>query len=311
MPIALIIHGGAWAIPDSQVEANLVGCKRALEAGWSLLRSGASALDACEAAVRTMEDDPTFNAGIGSVLNVDGEVELDAAVMDGRTLAYGAVSTIRHIRNPVTLARHVLAGPATLLAGAGAERFAIDQGMSLCPNQELIVEQSRSVWQRACAKRERHLEAGADSVQHLASPGSESYIGHDTVGAIALDHQGGLIAASSTGGILLKLPGRVGDTPLVGSGLYADATIGACVATGWGEAITRMALARRAVDLLERGISTHVAAQHVITLLARRVPGGNGGCILLNAQGQIGLAWNTPRMAYAYRSEGSEMMYGI
>lgn len=316
MPIALIIHGGAWAIPDSRVEANLIGCRAALDIGWAMLEAGGTALDACEAAVRALEDNPTFNAGTGSVLNADGEVEMDAALMDGSTLAYGAVSNIRHIRNPITLARHVLLGPATMLAGAGAERFAVTHGMSLCANPELIVERERKLWQRLRARQARQSDGMARAVgapvnnnQHVAPRSSLS--GRDTVGAIALDRKGCLVAANSTGGTPFKLPGRVGDTPLIGCGLYADTSIGACVATGWGESITRLALARHAVELLDRGRSPHSAAREAVALLSRRVAGGNGGCILLSPRGLLGVAWNTPRMAYAYRIEGGQPVCGV
>lgn len=279
----MIVHGGAWAIPDDQVTLHIDGCRTALAAGRAILEAGGSALEACEAAVRIMEDDPIFDAGTGSVLTSDGEVELDAALMDGHTLRYGAVVNVRHIRNPITLARHILLGPATMLAGAGAERFAVEQGMQLCENRELLVERELELWRR-WREEQGHTQA----------------VGHDTVGAIALDVSGNLVAANSTGGTPFKLPGRVGDTPLVGCGLYADARVGACVCTGWGESITRMALARRGVEYLERGIAAQSAAGAAVKLLARRVGGGSGGCIILTRHGHIGLSWNTPRMAYAF-----------
>lgn len=282
--MALIVHGGAWAIPDDQVAAHVAGCEAAREAGWQCLQSGGNALDAVEAAVRVMEDDPIFDAGTGSVLTSAGMVELDAALMDGRTLRYGAVAGLRRIRNPITLARHVLAGPATMLVGVGAEEFAAAVGMPFCANDDLIVERERQLWLEWKAK-------GA------VSPPPTS--GHDTVGAIALDRAGNLVAANSTGGTPFKLPGRVGDTPLIGCGLYATPQ-GAAVCTGWGEAITRVALARRVVELLEAGLSPQVAAERGVSLLGELVPEGRGGVIVLTPDGAVGLAWNTPRMAYAY-----------
>jgi beta-aspartyl-peptidase (threonine type) len=302
----MIVHGGAWAIPDDQVEAHQLGCRAALTTGWSILGQGGSALDACEAAVRIMEDDPIFDAGVGSVLTSAGTVELDAALMDGRTLRYGAVANLRHIRNPISLARHVLDGPGTLLVGEGAEAFAAAQGTPLIANEALIVERERKLWQQWRA------------TQTTAAPGvtaepdrAAALAGHDTVGAIALDHHGNLIAANSTGGTPFKMPGRVGDTPLVGCGLYADASVGAAVCTGWGESIVRMALARRAVELLERGFAPQSAAEIAIRSLARSVPGGSAGCILLTPSGQVGMAWNTRRMAYAYCTEGGEVAWGV
>ncbi|MGC8800345.1 MAG: isoaspartyl peptidase/L-asparaginase family protein [Chloroflexus sp.] len=282
--IALIVHGGAWAIPDDQVAAHIAGCEAARAAGWQCLQRSGSALEAVEAAVRVMEDDPIFDAGTGSVLNSAGIVELDAAVMDAHTLRYGAVAGVRQIRNPITLARHVLNGPATMLVGPGAEAFAVSVGMTLCANEELIVERERRLWLEWQAK---------------GAPPPSATDAHDTVGAIALDRAGNLVAANSTGGTPFKLPGRVGDTPLIGCGLYAT-PVGAAVCTGWGESITRVALARRVVELLEAGIAPQEAAERGIRLLGELVPDGRGGVIVLTPDGSVGLAWNTPRMAHAY-----------
>ncbi|WP_322820861.1 isoaspartyl peptidase/L-asparaginase [Chloroflexus sp.] len=292
---ALIVHGGAWAIPDDQVTAHIAGCIAARTAGWQVLQNGGSALDAVEAAVRVMEDDPIFDAGTGSVLTSAGTVELDAALMDGRTLRYGAVAGLQRIRNPITLARHVLNGPATMLVGPGAEAFAATVGMPFCDNAELIVERERQLWL-------------AWKAQGTPPPPPAS--GHDTVGAIALDQSGQLVAANSTGGTPFKLPGRVGDTPLIGCGLYATAD-GAAVCTGWGESITRVALARRVVELLEDGMHPQVAAERGIKLLSELVPDGRGGVIVLIPRGEVGLAWNTPRMAYAYITSRGAAQAGV
>lgn len=317
MPIAMIVHGGAWAIPDEQVEPHLAGCRAALAAGWAILSEGGGALEACEAAVRILEDDPIFDAGTGSVLTAAGTVELDAALMDGRTLRYGAVANLRRVRNPISLARHVLEGPATLLVGEGAEQFAAACGVPLVENNSLIVERERQLWEAwRAGKPAGSLYGGPakpsqelDAVGRGAEPAAVA--GHDTVGAIALDEAGNLVAANSTGGTPFKLPGRVGDTPLVGAGLYADARSGAAVCTGWGESIVRVALARRAVELLERGMPPQSAAELAIRTLARSVPGGSGGCIVVTPGGRVGLAWNTRRMAYAYRVEGGESAWGV
>lgn len=307
MPIAMIVHGGAWAIPDAQVEAHQAGCRAALEAGWRLLSQGRPAIEACEAAVRIMEDDPTFDAGTGAHLTADGAVELDAAVMDGRSLRYGAVASLRRVRNPITLARHVLEGPATMIVGAGAEAFAERCGVALCENSELIVERERRLWEEW-----RAGQAAAAAGYGAPQPAEAARaVAHDTVGAIALDAGGNIVAANSTGGTPFKLPGRVGDTPMVGCGLYADAMVAGAVCTGWGEAITRVVLARRAVELIERGLAPQSAVEAAIRTLARHVPGGNAGCILITNTGQVGLAWNTQRMAYAYRTEGAEPAWGV
>lgn len=303
MPIAMIVHGGAWNIPDEQVEAHVAGCRAALGAGWAVLNAGGSALDACETAVRVLEDDPIFDAGTGSVLTSAGTVELDAALMDGRTLKYGAVANVRRLRNPISLARQVLEGPATFLAGEGAEQFAVACGLPLCDNHELIIARERQRWERWQAGQTRAATKEAHTVAHVVG-------GHDTVGAIALDHMGDLVAANSTGGTPFKLPGRIGDTPLIGCGLYADGRVGGAVCTGWGEAITRVAMARRAVELLERGLPPQSSAEVAVRTLGRAVPDGNGGCIILTPQARIGLAWNTRRMAYAYQAEGAEAVWG-
>ncbi|MFQ3661134.1 MAG: isoaspartyl peptidase/L-asparaginase [Chloroflexaceae bacterium] len=301
MRIAMIVHGGAWAIPDDQVEAHLAGCRAALAAGWAILESGGSARDACEVAVRLLEDDPTFDAGTGSHLTAAGSVELDAAMMDGQSLRYGAVASLQRVRNPIALAHRLLHGPATFLVGEGAERYAAAQGMALCENSELVIERERALWEQWRASQ---AATAASGPQHILG-------GRDTVGAIALDQGGNLVAANSTGGTPLKLPGRVGDTPLIGCGLYADAQIGAAVCTGWGEAIVRVALARRVVDMLERGLAPQSAAEAAVRILNRRVAGGTGGCIVLTPDGRPGLAWNTRRMAYAYRSGTGEPVVGV
>jgi beta-aspartyl-peptidase (threonine type) len=308
----MIVHGGAWAIPDDAVDAAQVGCRNALAAGWAVLSAGGGALEACEAAVRVMEDDPVYDAGFGSHLNAAGVVELDAALMDGRSLRYGAVANVRRVRNPITLARHVLTGPGTFLVGEGAEQFAAARGVALIENSELVLERERRLWEEWRAGQGAEALYGVpSSARQEADVVAQSAVGGDTVGAIALDSAGNLVAANSTGGTPFKLPGRVGDTPLVGCGLYADALVGAAVCTGWGESIVRVALARRAVELLERGLPPQSAAELAVRTLARSVSGGSGGCILLTPGGQLGLAWNTRRMAYAYQQEGSAPAWGV
>src|SRR5215212_7916280 len=229
MPISLIVHGGAWDIPDDEVAEHQAGCRAALEAGWRVLDRGGAALDAVEAAVRVLEDAPIFDAGVGSVLNRDGDVELDAAIMDGPTLRSGAVAAVRRVRNPITLARRVLESQVILLVGPGAERFAESAGLPLCDPAELIVERERTRWRellkqedfrsqdafgarqadkqtsRQADKQIANTDALAVSPSFLANPG-------DTVGCVALDRDGHLAAGTSTGGTANKLPGRVGDS---------------------------------------------------------------------------------------------------
>jgi beta-aspartyl-peptidase (threonine type) len=282
---ALIVHGGAWNIPDESVDRCKAGCLAALNAGWSILSSGGSAIDAIEAAIVVLEDNPVFDAGYGSHLNLDGQVECDAIVMNAATLRAGSVAAVQRIRNPIRLARKVLEEcPHMMLVAGGAERFAESHGVPLCDPEELIAPAEREAWQ-SC----RHDE-------HAAA----NHRGHEqgTVGAVALDANGALFAATSTGGTCCKLPGRVGDSPLIGCGCYADIEAGGVSATGYGEAIMKVVLAKTAIDFL-RASPAMQAAQSAIALLARKT-GGTAGLILLDRDGVPGFAFNTPRMAYAY-----------
>jgi len=307
MKPSLIVHGGAWDIPDEAVDACKAGCDRALTAGWSILKNGGSALDAVQAAVIILEDDPIFDAGFGSHLTLDGYVECDAIVMDGATLRAGAVAALRHIRNPIRLARQVLDNcPHMMLVSEGAERFAIDQGMTLCAPEELVAENERDAWLKC--RNSKHAAA--------------HHRGHEqgTVGAVALDRDGRLFAATSTGGTCCKLPGRVGDSPLIGCGCYADLEAGGVSCTGYGEAIMKVVLAKTAVDLLRRPIGSNpspsilpkpsmsgaafIAARQAVSILAARTH-ATGGLIVLDRRGQPGFAFNTPRMAYGYVGQGN------
>lgn len=317
---ALIVHGGAWDIPDDEVEPHLDGCRAALAAGWQVLEAGGSALDAVEAAVRVLEDAPIFDAGTGSVLNRDGIVELDAAIMDGETLRSGGVAAVQRVPNPITLARRVLESEVVLLVGPGAERFADSCGIPRCAHADLIVERELQRWREL---RETTAFQASNSFQRPASEvagargvvsgGQSSPLQNpgDTVGAVAVDAGGRIAAGTSTGGITNKPPGRVGDSPLVGAGLYADVQTGGCSTTGWGESIIKVLLAKTATDLIGAGHSPTEAAHRAIEVLAKRV-GGLGGCIVLDAEGRVGFAFNTPRMAYAYRvMDGGEAVVGI
>ena len=234
---SLIVHGGAWDIPDEAVDACKSGCLRALHAAWAVLTNGGHALDAIEAAVTVLEDDPVFDAGFGSHLNLDGQVECDAIVMDAATLRAGSVAGLHRVKNPIRLARAVLEKcPHMMLIGEGAERFGVEHDISLCDPEALVSPAEREAWFR-CSK---------DS--HAA----EHHRGHEqgTVGAVALDENGRLFAATSTGGTCCKLPGRVGDSPLIGCGCYADSETGAVSSTGYGEAIMKVVLAKTAADFL-------------------------------------------------------------
>lgn len=301
MKPALIVHGGAWDIPDEALEACKIGCQRALGAGWTLLASGGSALDAVEAAIMVLEDDPVFDAGYGSHLNLDGHVECDAIIMNGETLRAGAAATLQRVKNPIQLARKILEKcPHMMLVAEGAERFAKEYGIKLCEPEELVSEAEQEAWMRC--KADKHAAA--------------HHRGHEqgTVGAVAIDREGHLFAGTSTGGTCCKLPGRVGDSPLIGCGCYADSEAGGVSCTGYGEAIMKIVMAKTTVDLLRaRAIcvdpaaaadaceisSADLAAREAVHLLSKRTH-ATGGLILLDRHGNPGFAFNTPRMAYGY-----------
>lgn len=290
---ALIVHGGAWEIPDEAVDECKAGCERALKTGWRILTQGGSALDAVEAAIVALEDDPAFDAGVGSHLNRDGRVQLDAILMDGRTLKAGAVAAVERIRNPIRLARRVLeASKHMMLAGPGAEQFALEQGMSLCAPEELIIERERRAWKMF---RDRGRAACADARGSATLPPAAA----GTVGAVALDGNGNLAGGTSTGGTCCKFPGRVGDSPLIGCGCYVDDEAGGASCTGSGEAIMRIVMAKAAVDILRAGQMPEETARACVELLATR-GGGTGGVILLDRAGRSGFAFNTSRMACGY-----------
>ena len=289
----LLIHGGAWAMPDDAVAAHEDGIAHALAAGYTLLEQGASAVDAVEAAVAVMEDDETFDAGRGSFLTQDGRVQMDALLMNGENLRTGGVACVERIRNPIHAARLVLdKSPHVYFVGTGAERFARQHGMMLCDNMELVIP------------REQERLYKAQAAERAGLPDetfSGSFDSHDTVGAVALDVHGNIAAGTSTGGTLNKAPGRVGDSSLIGCGCYADNLTAAVSLTGWGEPIMKLVLGKWAVNRVAAGASPDEAAHGAIDYLFERL-GGHGGIILLGPDGRVGLAHNTPRMAWGLRT---------
>jgi beta-aspartyl-peptidase (threonine type) len=292
----LVVHGGAWAMPDDVVDAHLRGVSNALAAGWRVLAGGGAALDAVEEAVVIMEDDETFDAGRGSFLNRDGRVQLDALIMDGATLRAGGVGCVERLRNPVRAARKILSeSPHVYFVGEGAEQFAAEHGIVLCRNEDLVI--AREV--------ERLREYQAESARRLSSQdGNDLFapaISHDTVGAVALDGNGNIAAATSTGGTLNKAPGRLGDSSLIGCGCYADNLSAAASTTGWGEPIMKLVLAKWTADRISAGNLPEWAAQEAMNYLIERV-NGHGGIIVLNPEGHFGIAHNTPRLAWAYKT---------
>lgn len=290
----LLVHGGAWAIPDAMRAAHEAGVRNAAAAGYALLERGAPATDAVTAAISVLENDEAFDAGTGAFLTADGRVQLDALLMEGATLRAGGVACVERIRNPIQAAHLVLErSPHVYFVGAGAEDFAAQHGLPLIDNQELVVPRERENLARA---RER-TAAGLPDDTFAGS----TFDSHDTVGAVALDTHGNIAAGTSTGGTLAKAPGRVGDSSLIGCGCYADNESAAVSLTGWGEPIMKLVLGKHAADAVARGASPQQAAASSIQYLFKRL-GGHGGIILLDRQGRIGLAHNTPAMAWALAS---------
>ena len=282
MTPALIVHGGAGAAtpPALQTERRS-GLTAAFEVGWNILVQGGTALDAVVQATVTLEDHPLFNAGLGSCLTEDGTVEVDASLMDGTTFQTGAVGAVRNIKNAIQLARAIMTdGRHVFLVGDGAERFAREHGLPHAAEDELITERQYQRWQ---------------AQQTTGEPG--------TVGAVALDSAGGLAAATSTGGVMGKRSGRVGDSAIIGAGTYADSTIGACSVTGDGEHIIRATLARTAVEFMRGGKDPGQAARSALAHLTRQTQ-GEAGLILLDPFGRSGVVYNTESMGVAFRSEG-------
>jgi beta-aspartyl-peptidase (threonine type) len=259
---AIIVHGGARTVASGKHEANRAGCLAAARAGAAILSAGGSALDAAEEAVRHLEDDTTFNAGSGSVPTAKGDVEMDAAIMDGNSLDIGAVAAVTRIRNPVGVARLVMAEPAVLVVGAGAEDFARSKGI-------------------------------AEYDVPAASDGSEK---HDTVGCVAMDVDGHFAAATSTGGLPGQIPGRVGDAPIPGCGFYADDRSGGVAISGDGESILRTLLATKVIAHMD---GRHASEAVAIALRRLARVGGEAGIIAIDAEGRFGVEHNSDHFAVA------------
>lgn len=281
------MHGGAGRAYDDPADALRArdGCRRAARRGYELLMTGASALDVVVAAVVVLEDDPLFNAGSGSTLNSEGDIEMDAMLMDGRDLGAGGVCALKGFANPILVCREVLAhSPHVLLAAQGAARFAREHGFEPTPHEALVTERAETRWQRQLAVAEQRL---------------------DTVGAVSVDRAGHVAAATSTGGITGKLPGRVGDSPQIGCVTYADDRLGAASATGVGEAIAKVVMAKHACDRLGAGADPDAAAAAAVAALKRI--DGQAGIIVPVPDGRLGAAFNTPTMARAWiTSDGAE-----
>ena len=296
--IGLVVHGGAGTMERGKMTAERereysAGIENALRAGWEILQHGGSALDASEAAVRVFEDDPLFNAGKGSVFDAAGVVEMDAAIMDGKTLRAGAVASLRHVKNPITLARLVMEkSPHVMMAGEGAETFARERGIELVDAKYFFTQERWDALQKVKAAE----KAGGNGDKKFFLSDQDL---HGTVGAVALDRHGNLAAATSTGGKTGKLPGRIGDTPVIGAGTYANNATCAVSGTGDGEFFIMATAAHDVSAMMEyRRKTLQEASVAVIDKIGKL--GGTGGMIAVDRGGNISLPFNTSGMYRGY-----------
>jgi beta-aspartyl-peptidase (threonine type) len=298
-PFGIVIHGGAGNVTPARVaaageQAYRDGLEQALAAGYAILARGGSSLDAVQAAVTALESNPLFNAGIGATFTRDGRHELDAAIMDGRTLAAGSVAGIEHVASPVGLARLVMdKSPHVMLIGPGAEAFAQAQGLPRVDNSYFTTPANWAAYQKA-----------------QAEPKPPAPVTKDTVGAVALDQQGNLASATSTGGILNKLPGRVGDAPLIGAGTYADNRTCAVSCTGWGEFFIRAQVAYD-ISAQMNYLATPLAQAAQNSLDKALKLGGDGGLVAIDAGGRIAMPFNTKGMFRASHVSGKPVYVGL
>jgi beta-aspartyl-peptidase (threonine type) len=317
-PLAIVIHGGAGVINKAEMtperEARYrAGLEAARDAGYAVLEHGGSALDAVTAAVRTLEDDPNFNAGRGAVLNHDGIAELDSSIMDGKMLQAGAVAGVKHVKNPIELARAVMEkSPHVMLVGAGAEEFALEQGLPMVPNSYFRTDTRVRQLERALKDEKDKATQKTSAVPNSMHVAAAAPIGTSgTVGAVALDRNGNLAAATSTGGLTNKRPGRVGDSPIIGAGTYANNASCAVSATGDGEFFIRSVVAHDICALMAyKNVSLEAAAREVIH---EKIAGlkATGGVIALDAAGHIVMDFNSDGMFRASRDSRGRKDFAI
>jgi beta-aspartyl-peptidase (threonine type) len=294
----MVVHGGAGTWQPERSQPGLNGIKRAARTGFDILTNDGSALDSVMEAVATMEDDEAFNAGRGSSLNIEGKVEMESSIMDGKTLQAGAAGLLHDIRNPVRLARIVMEKTDhVFVVGEGAERLARVFGLE---RRNPLTELRLDYYEQ----QKKVLLKGESELPRLAAlvKNHPELVGLDTVGAVALDKDGNVAAATSTGGFSLKLPGRIGDSPLIGCGTYADNQSGACSATGVGEIAIRLVLSKTVCDYMESGVEAQEAVEKAIKIVNRRMPlvYNSMGLIAVDLDGRIGAAHNSPNMCWAY-----------
>jgi beta-aspartyl-peptidase (threonine type) len=292
----LALHGGAGTLPRAELSDELeqkyrAGLSRALTAGYAILEAGGSSLDAVSCTIVALEDDPLFNAGHGAVFTLDGHNELDASIMDGKTLKAGAICGVTHIRNPIMLARAVMEhSEFLLLAGAGAEDFALTRGFEFVPRNYFY---TRPRWQQLERIRTGDTDLSALTISHVG-----------TVGAVALDSNGRLAAGTSTGGMTGKRFGRIGDSPIIGAGTYADDRSCAVSATGHGEVFIRAAVAHDISSRMRYGARDLATAVREVVLGELVALHGEGGVVAIDPRGEIAMEFNSEGMFRACRKAG-------
>lgn len=310
--LGFVIHGGAGVItrgsltPEKEKEYR-AKLEEAVLAGYKVLQAGKPGLDAVEAAIRILEDSPLFNAGKGAVFTNDGKNELDASIMDGKTLAAGAVAGLHRVKNPITLARAVMEkSPHVMMVGEGAEKFAITQNIQLVDPKYFWTKERWDALQQILKEEKEKPKASSAKAGAAASQPSNRF---GTVGAVALDKDGNLAAGTSTGGMTNKKFGRVGDAPIIGAGTYANNATCAVSATGWGEYFIRLGVARDISALMEyRAMPIQQAVDTVIKQKLQKL-GGDGGVIAVDKFGNIGISFNSEGMYRAYiNAEGKPVV---
>jgi beta-aspartyl-peptidase (threonine type) len=300
----MIVQGGAGSWQPERSQPGILGVKKAAVTGFDVLKKGGTAIDSVMEAVSALEDDGVFNAGYGSSLNIDGQIEMEASIMEGKTLRAGAAGLLHDIKNPVRLARIVMEDTDhVFVVGEGAEKLArIHKLPRRNPMTELRL--------RYHEEQKKALLGGKPELPKLAELVKQhpEMFKLETVGAVALDKDGNVAAATSTGGFPLKLPGRIGDSPIIGCGTYADNEAGACSATGVGEIAMRLVLSKKVCDFMQEGQSAQNAVESAIKLVNRRIPFGYNhmGLAAVDLQGRFGVAHNSPNMCWAYLTPGME-----
>lgn len=295
----ILVHGGAGEWRPERQEAGIIGVRRAAEQGFNLLNQGENAINAVESAVMSMEDDEVFNAGLGSSLSFGKSVEMEASIMDGKSLSAGATGLLSDIKNPIHLARIIMENTDhVFLVGEGAHYLARAFNLEHRDSKTKLREKYWNELRKKVEKNElNHLPKLSNLVKRYPQ-----LLSFDTVGAVALDKDGNLAAGTSTGGLTMKIPGRIGDSPLIGSGNYADNEAGACSATGIGEVAIRLVIAKTTCEIMKNGKTPQRATEAAINEVNRRIktPLNHMGVIAIDCQGRIGAAHNTQNMCWAY-----------